>query len=137
MTSFQICVVVIFLIVTFISTILTRRLIRFITIIKNSESCFKTIDRILETAFNTIYKEQVMAFSSEGVRPDSKSYETIQRNFIKLVLILMGPAIEKELTIFFGNRQTLIQYINTFFQNQLDNDEILKFVESKTPKEGD
>jgi len=136
MTSFQFCIIcIIALIYIIVYYYQKQKVIRFENFIKNSDSYFRTIDQILNNAYNTVYKEQVVAFSAEGLRPDSKTYETIQRNFIKLVLMLMGERVEKELVLFFGDAQTLIQYINTFFQSQLDNDEILEYVKNKGPEE--
>src|ERR1035437_1225149 len=80
-----------------------------------------------ESTYQIIYNEQLLVYTSQGTTSVQKDQlETIERNFIKLTLELMGTRNEKLLVSFFGNRQVLIANIVLYFRHRLEQDEISK-----------
>ena len=76
-----------------------------------------------------MYKQQIVNFSSDGFSLDYEMYETLQRSFVKLTLDLLGEQNKKLLVRFFGNYQTLINNMILYMKEQLEDDQLLKYVE--------
>jgi hypothetical protein len=90
------------------------------------------LDHFSSIAYQVIYNDQLIAYTTQGMTNIQKDQlETIERNFIKLVLELMGPANEKILVDFFGDRKVLINNVVLYFRQRLENDEISKLLRSK------
>lgn len=121
--------IIMFLIILIIYKI-HRTFVRYIYLNK-----YKTYNDLLvhflETSFDIIYKDQVAAYSFEGLKPSEFELETIQRNFVKLSLEIMGPNVNKILTGFYGNQKTLITNIVMYINQRLDRDELVDFVSRK------
>lgn len=79
-----------------------------------------------ELTYESVYKDQVLAFSSSGYKLDGGALETSQRNFVKLAYELMGPNIVKILSSAYGNEVTLTKNLIAWFLMKLDTDEILE-----------
>jgi hypothetical protein len=54
--------------------------------------------------------------------------ETIERNFIKLSIEMMGKPNCKDFINFFGDEKTLINNMVVFFRRQLETDAITKLI---------
>lgn len=85
----------------------------------------------LEEAYEAIYKDQILAYSSSGYRPSGEELETIKRNFVKLSRSLMGTNIEKYLIDFYGSEVNLTSNILMFLQAKMDNDELIDFMKRR------
>jgi len=89
-------------------------------------------DHFLNTAYQVIYNDQLIAYTSQGMTNVQKDQlETIERNFIKLALELMGPNNERIIIEFFGDRQSAIKNMVIYFRRKLEQDEISKLLRSK------
>ena len=82
----------------------------------------------MKQAYEVVYKENIVTYTSSATSIPQPEYETIQRSFIKLTLNLMGPNVRKELVSFFGGDLYLIENITLYIRSQLLQDEILKHV---------
>jgi len=85
----------------------------------------------LEMAYDAIYKDQIVTYTTDGTVPDNEALDTIKKNYIKLSLSLMGPKVEKVLLTFYGNRETLMETIVLHLQSKIDNDQILDLLKKK------
>lgn len=95
------------------------------------------LDHFLKTTYTVIYNEQLIAYTSQGTTNVQKDQlETIERNFIKLSIEIMGPLNESIMIDFFGTRQAMIHNIVLYFRQRLEQDEISKALRTKmTPNE--
>jgi len=82
-------------------------------------------------AYDAIYKDQIVTYTTDGTVPDNEALDTIKKNYIKLSLSLMGPKVEKVLLAFYGNRETLMGTIVLYLQSKIDNDQILDLLKKK------
>ena len=82
-------------------------------------------------AYDAIYKDQIVTYTTDGTVPDNEALDTIKKNYIKLSLSLMGPKVEKVLLTFYGNRETLMETIVLHLQSKIDNDQILDLLKKK------
>ena len=94
------------------------------TLVNKYKNCLEILDYFLDKSYQIIYKDQLITYTSTGVVPQKDELETAKRNFIKLSFRLMGPEIEDILLNFYGDRETLITNMLTYFQEKLDSDEI-------------
>ncbi len=93
------------------------------------KNIIELLNYFLDTSYTSIYNEQIVAFTSEGLNSIPKNeLETIERNFIKFTLNLIGPELEYTLCRFFGNKRVLINNIVIFFRQKLEQDELAKIV---------
>lgn len=90
------------------------------------------LNHFMAAAYRVIYTDQLIAYTSQGSTGVQKDQlETIERNFIKLCLGLMGPQNEKLLVQFYGNRPVLINNMVLYFRKELEDDEVSKAVKTK------
>lgn len=89
-------------------------------------------DYFLNKSYDVIYTDQLIAYTSAGVTNLPKEeQETIERNFIKVTLDIMGYENERTLIKFFGNERTLISNILIYFRQKLQTDQIAKLLNNK------
>lgn len=85
------------------------------------------LEYFLNIAYEMIYKDQITPYSLEGYKVTNDELETLQRNFVKLSIKLIGPGIKKSLILFFGNYETLTTFIITYLQKRMDTDELIDY----------
>jgi len=78
----------------------------------------------MDLSYDTIWKDQIVGFTSNGVLPPKDHLETSSRNFGKYAIELMGTRIENLLIFYFGSRQALWINIMAYFQSRIDNEEL-------------
>lgn len=84
----------------------------------------------LEESYSIIYENDLISYVSNGVKDIPKEEkETIERNFVKQTIAIMGPKNEKLFLDFFGNdRKSFIFYIIRFIRKKFNNDYLLKVI---------
>lgn len=84
----------------------------------------------LEESYSIIYENDLISYVSNGVKDIPKEEkETIERNFVKQTLAIMGPKNENLFLDFFGNdRKSFIFYIIRFIRKKFNNDYLLKVI---------
>jgi len=92
--------------------------------IKNFPSYATTLGYHLEKAYEIIHKDRMLVYSLEATRVPDEQFNVITKDFIGLVLKLMGPKLTKEFTYIYGNLDTLIFNITEFFNTKYEDDEI-------------
>jgi hypothetical protein len=92
--------------------------------IENFESYISVLNYHLQKAYDIIYKDRILIYSMEGMRIDDKDFDTIVKDFIFLVLKLIGPNLKNEFIQLYGNEETLMFNMAEFFNDKLENDQI-------------
>jgi len=92
----------------------------------NFESYITILNYHLEKAFDIIYKDRVLIYSLEATKMDDDQFEVTTKDFIKLVLKMVGPTIVEELTFLYGDEETFLFNITEYFNTRFEDDEIRK-----------
>jgi len=98
------------------------------TLMNKYKSCIDLYNHFLGEAYQIIYKDQLLPFSTSGVVPQGDELETSKRNFIKMSFQLMGTEVLNLLVQFYGSRDILITNMLTYFQGKVDDDEVMKLL---------
>jgi len=106
-----------------VATFLSRKDRR--DLIINNKSYYDIIDKILDTAYESIYKDQIVPYSTSGMTPNDDQLETTKRNCVKLFIQLCGPSIHEDLINFYGSETSIVETILLKMQEKMDSDEIL------------
>jgi len=94
-----------------------------------------TLDYFMDKSYSVIYVDQILGYTASGFSNIPKDeLETIERNFVKLTLEIMGITNEKNLIEFFGDRKTLIDNILLYIRDRLSSDEITDFFKNQDRK---
>lgn len=109
-----------------------RRIVRDYLYVKYNKMYLQIFYDFCDLTYDTIYKDQIMSFSTSGVRMSGATLETSKRNFVKLCYELMGPGQVQILINFYGDEDTLTKNLITWFTSKLDEDEILAHVRETT-----
>lgn len=85
----------------------------------------------LEKSYDLIYQNSLITYVSEGVKNiPSDEKETIERNFVKQTMLLLGPANEDIIYKFFGSRECAINYMVCFIRKRFADDGIAKIIKT-------
>jgi len=94
-----------------------------------------TLDYFMNKAYGVIYVDQILGYTANGFKNLPKDeLETIERNFVKLTLEIMGSINEKNIIDFFGNRKTVINNILLYMRDRLSTDELTDFFKNQDRK---
>jgi len=86
----------------------------------------------LDMAYDIIYQNTLITYTAEGIRNIPKEIlETIERDYIKLTISLMGERNTALFIQFFGNKECVISHIIYTLRNKITKDEISKLVEKR------
>ncbi len=94
--------------------------------INNFEQYVIILDYFMNKAYPIIYNDRILVYSLEGMKIPDKEFIIVAKDYVNLVLNLLGSNLKKELIIFFGNEETLLFNISEYFNNRLENDQIRK-----------
>lgn len=116
----------------FIIIIFIERKIQRYFLVNKYKTIIDFFDHFLKQSYNLIYNDQIIAFTSNAQKIIPKDeMETIERNFIKLTLELMGEKNQKMFTAFFGNRRTLINHMILYMRKELEQDSLADFLQNQ------
>jgi len=108
----------------FATSYLNKRLI-----ITHHEQYHLLLNYYLELAYDSIWKDQMMTYINNGIKPSQEDLETMTRNFSKLVAEMMGPRMVDIFIDFHGSESTFWTNIITYFNFKIDNDELETFIQ--------
>lgn len=106
-------------------------------IIKNFESYMAVLEYHMRKAYDIIFKDQIMIYSVEAIKVDDKHFEEVSKQFIKLVLKLIGPMLQNEFEYMYGNRETFLFNITEFFNTKYEDDEVRKASQKQLMEDND
>jgi len=95
-------------------------------IIKNFESYIAVIEYHMNKAYDIIFKDQIMIYSIEATKLDDKHFEEVSKQFIKLVLKLIGKTFQEEFEYLYGDKETFLFNITEYFNRRYEDDEVRK-----------
>lgn len=95
-------------------------------IIKSFSNYLTTIEYYLEKAYEIIHKDRILIYSLEATTVSDKEFTSISKDYISLVLKMMGPTLIEEFVFLYGNEETLFFNIIEFFNSKYEEDEIRK-----------
>ena len=104
--------------------------------ITRNKNYLEVQNEFCEKAYDVVYKDQIVTFSSSGYKISGDDLETSKRNFVKLVINLMGPQLYNYLKGFYGGEGALINALIIWFTNKLDNDQLLEIAEQELNPDG-
>ncbi|MHA1866643.1 MAG: hypothetical protein ACTSXD_01095 [Candidatus Heimdallarchaeaceae archaeon] len=90
----------------------------------NFENYITVLTYYLEQAYEVIHKDEILTFSLEATRLPENEYDQALKKFIRLVEKMIGKNLLKEFVFFFGNYDTFLFNIATFFVSKYDSDAI-------------
>lgn len=94
--------------------------------INNTESYLAILYQQMEKAYTMIYNDRILPYSLESHRLSEDEYNQVLKDYINLVIKLLGPNIYNELTYYFGNEDSLMFNMSEYFNTKYENDEIRK-----------
>jgi len=97
----------------------------------NFNTIMSILDFHVKKAFEIIYKERIMIYSLEATKPNESEFETISKDFARLVIKLIGPNLFESLVSVYGNEETLLFNLMEMFNTFFENDEIYKMASSQ------
>lgn len=125
--------IICFSIVLIVLFVISARMVQRYILLNKYKIVIELFDYFLNMAWNVIYSDQLIAFTSEGITKGlpKEEIETIERNFIKLTLEIMGNRNEEMITSFFGDESTMINNMLIFFRSKLEGDTLAAIVRNK------
>lgn len=95
-----------------------------IEIIKNFESYVSVLEYYMNRAYDIIFKDQILIYSIESTKLDDKHFEEVSKQFMTLVLKLIGKNLQQEFECLYGDKKTLLFNITEYFHRRYENDEV-------------
>ena len=110
----------------------TRMVHRYI-LLNKYKTIIEMFTYFLDKAYSVIYNDQLIVYTSSGINKSlpKEEIETIERNFIKLSIELMGKENEKTVRSFYGDESTMINNMLIFFRQKLESDTLAKLFSEK------
>ena len=119
-------IVFIILLYNFILYTINRRIPFFQRYIVEFDSYIKVLDYHLTKAYDVIYKDRILVYSIEATKLNEKEFSVVAKDFLTLVLKMLGPNLVKEFLILYGNEKTFFFNITEYFNTKFEDDEIRK-----------
>lgn len=127
--------IIIFLVVQIIVIPLFYRNIRRFILLNKYKNVVEILNHFLEISYETVYASQLVGYTANGITQiPQDEFETIQRDFIKLTIELMGNQNLRMLIDFYGDRKTLVSNILLYFKKKLSEDQLSSLLKQATPK---
>jgi len=95
-------------------------------LMKNFDSYVVILELFMNRAYDIIFKDQILIYSVEATKLDNKHFEEISKQFMTLVLKLMGKTLQQEFEYLYGDKETLLFNITEYFNRRYEDDEIRK-----------
>ena len=116
-----------FLMVYFIAWRVSRSIEQF-RYVKNHEKIITMFTYFCQQSFDLIYKDQILSHDASGYKVTDNDLESSRRNYIRMVLELMGKNNKNLFIRFYGSETTLISNIIFDFNARIENNEISNFI---------
>jgi len=92
----------------------------------NFSSYMAVLSYHMDKAYEIIYKDRILIYSIEATKLNNNEFRVVARDFLTLVLKMLGPNLINEFIILYGNEETLYFNITEYFNTKFENDEIRK-----------
>ena len=84
----------------------------------------KVLDYHMERAYTIIHKDKLLIYSIEATKVTDEEFGKVTKDYVQLVIKLLGPMLYKELSYLYGDDDTLLFIMVEYFNNNYENDEI-------------
>lgn len=106
-------------------------------IIKNFESYVSVLEYYMNRGYDIIFKDQIMIYSIEATKLDDKHFDEISKQFMTLVLKLMGKTLQQEFEYLYGDKETLLFNITEYFNRRYEDDEVRRSAQKNLMEDND
>lgn len=100
-------------------------------VVKNFENYIVVLEYHMKKAYDIIFKDQIMIYSLEAMKLDTKQFKEASKKFAKLVLKLIGPRLQKEFEYIYGDQETLLFNITEYFNTRFEEDEVRRCAQQR------
>lgn len=81
------------------------------------------VEKIKESCYLKVYRESVATHNASGYSITQEEMETLQNDYVRLVLTVLGPKIVQDLIVLHGNEDSFIYQIAQDFAERVIADE--------------
>lgn len=92
--------------------------------VKHFKEYVAVLEYHMQKAYDLIHKDRVLIYSLEAVKPGEDEIESAAKSFAKLTLKFLGPKLEKDLVLVYGDKATLLFTMIEYFNERFESDEI-------------
>lgn len=78
----------------------------------------------MEKAYDIIHRDKILIYSLEATKLPDKDFGVYSKEFIRLVMKLMGPVLTSEFVKLYGDYDTFTFYLAEYFNSKYEDDEI-------------
>lgn len=96
------------------------------THIKGFTDYLSVLEYHMNKAYELIHKDRILVYSLEGMRVKDDEFNSISQDFVKLVLKFIGPSLQNDFVIFYGDEDTFIFNMVEYFNTRYEEDSIRK-----------
>lgn len=82
------------------------------------------LDYYMEKSYDIIYKDRVLTYSLEALKPNESEIDGIVQDYVILVQKFLGPMLQKELIFMYGDQETFIRNIVDYFNSKFEYDKV-------------
>ncbi len=80
----------------------------------------------MEKAYDIIHKDKILIYSLEATKLPDKEFGIYSKEFVRLVIKLMGPRLTSHFLYLFGDLDAFTFYLIEYFNSRYEGDEIRK-----------
>jgi hypothetical protein len=105
-------------------------------IIRNYDTYKKILDQCTKEAYERVYKDEILAYSSSGYSLDIQTFNETCKKFISLTLKYLGKEIQEDLNLLHG-KDTLLYHLTEQFLHYYEEDKIrdMALLKAITPQD--
>ncbi len=82
------------------------------------------LDYYMEKSYDMIYKDRVLTYSLEALKPNESEIDGIVQDYVMLVQKFLGPMLQRELIFMYGDQETFIRNIVEYFNSKFEYDKV-------------
>ncbi len=120
--SGSIGIIIIYLLYLLTKFLTYKRRLNFITKFSDYAS---VLELYQGKAYDVIYKDRLLVYSMEATKINDTEFETVSKDFVYLVIKMIGPVLQKEFEDLFGLDALFFNTIE-YFNKRYEDDEIRK-----------
>ena len=123
----QLLYIILILLISFIIFKLSgKKVLNLSNYVINFSSYMTVLGYHMDKAYEIIYKDRILIYSLEATKLNNNEFTVVAKDFLTLVLKMLGPNLVNEFIILYGNEETLFFNVTEYFNTKFENDEIRK-----------
>lgn len=96
--------------------------------VKEFSNYMAILEYFMNKSYDLVFKDKILPYSIDGFKMNQEELDNVLKEYVTLVMKLIGPNLQTELENLFGDRISLLRNITEYFHNRLENDQIRKTV---------